>query len=155
MISDSGSDTMDLLLIAAQSELVTQYASAISGSGLQIGLLDVSGFALANTFEVNYGKSFGETIGLLDIGAGVTNFVVISSGEVIFSRDVPVGGFNYTNEIHKEMAITLQEAESMKLSAVAKGAVPDEVHSILSATNDVVTRKSAIVSNFFREATMG
>lgn len=156
IIADGGGgDTMDLLLIAAQSELVSQYTTAISGAGLQTGVLDVSGFALANVFEMNYGKLFGETIGLLDIGAGVTNFVVVSSGDVIFSRDVPVGGFNYTNEIHKEMSITLQEAESMKLSAVGRGAVPDEVHSILSATNDVITEEIRNSFEFFSGSNNG
>ncbi len=148
-------DTMDVLLIAAQNELVGQYTSAITGAGLQLGVLDVSGFALANIFEANYGKNFGETIGILNIGAGVTNLVVIANGDVIFSRDIPVGGFNYTNEIHKEMAISLQEAESMKLSAVSKAPVPDEVHNIISATNDVVTEEIRNSIEFFSGSNNG
>ena len=145
----SSEDTMDILLIAAQNELVSQYVQSVKGAGLEVGVLDVSGFALANIFEVNYGKIGGQSIALLNIGAGVTNFVVINNGEVIFARDVPVGGFTYTNEIHKEMGITLQEAESLKLSAVAQGPVPDEVHSIISATNDMITEEIRNSFEFF------
>lgn len=155
VIKSDAADTMDILLIAAQNELVGQYTLAITGSGLQMGVIDVSGFALANIFEVNYGKNIGESIGLLNIGAGVTNFVVLVNGEVIFSRDVPVGGFGYTNEIHKEMGVTLQEAESLKLSAVAKGPVPDEVHSILSATNDSITDEIRNSFEFFAGSNNG
>ena len=145
---NSGSETMDLLLIAAQHELVHQYRSAIEGARLELGILDVSGFALANAFEMNYGKSH-EVIGLINIGSGVTNFVVLQQGEVIFSRDVAIGGFNYTNEISKELSITLPEAESLKLSAVNRGAVPDEVHSIISVTNDLVTDEIRNSFEFF------
>lgn len=144
----SSSETMDILLIAAQLELVGQYRSAIESAGLELAILDVSGFALANAFEANYGRS-RDTIGLINIGSGVTNFVVVSEGEVIFSRDVAIGGFNYTNEISKELGVTLPEAESLKLSAVNRGAVPDEVHSILSATNDVVTDEIRNSFEFF------
>lgn len=148
-------DTIDILLIAAQNELVSKYVETVQTAGLKLGVLDVSGFALANAFEANYGKFKNEVIALLNIGAGITNFVVIQNGEVIFSRDVPVGGFNYTNEIHKEMGITLQEAESLKISAVGQGAVPDEVHSLIASTNDVVTEEIRNSFEFFSGSNIG
>lgn len=145
---NGSSETMDLLLIAAQHELVNQYRTAVHDAGLELAILDVSGFALANAFEANYGR-LGETIGIINIGSGVTNFVVITQGEVIFSRDVAIGGFNYTNEISKELGVTLPEAESLKLSAVGMGAVPDQVHSIISTTNDLVTDEIRNSFEFF------
>lgn len=149
VINPNGSnETMDLLLIAAQHEIVGQYQNAVTNSGLDLKILDVSGFALANAFEANYGKS-SETIGLINIGSGVTNFVVVSHGEVIFSRDVAIGGFNYTNEISKEMNVTLPEAESLKLSAVGMGAVPDQVHSVIASTNELVTDEIRNSFEFF------
>ncbi len=145
---NAANETMDILLIAAQHEIVNQYRSVVSGSGLQLSVLDVSGFAVANLFEANYGRS-EETIGLINIGSGVTNFVVLMQGEVIFSRDVAIGGFNFTNEISKEMGVTLPEAESLKLSASNREAVPDEVHSILSSTNDMITDEIRNSFEFF------
>jgi type IV pilus assembly protein PilM len=145
---NSNSDTMDLLLIAAQLDLVSQYSMTVQSSGFDLGVLDVSGFALANCFEANYGRS-QDTVGLINVGSGVTNFVVVSQGEVIFARDVAIGGFNYTNEISKELGVTLPEAESLKLSAVGRGAVPDEVHSIISATNDMLTDEIRNSFEFF------
>ena len=43
-------DTIDLLLIAAQNELVFQYTAVVESTGLKCSVLDVSGFALANCF---------------------------------------------------------------------------------------------------------
>ncbi|MGZ5278466.1 MAG: type IV pilus assembly protein PilM [Pseudobdellovibrionaceae bacterium] len=145
---NAANETMDILLIAAQHEIVNQYRNSVIGANLQLNILDVSGFALANLFEANYGKN-DETIGLINIGSGVTNFVVVMNGEVIFSRDVAIGGFNFTNEISKEMGVTLPEAESLKLSASNRGAVPDEVHSILSSTNDLITDEIRNSFEFF------
>lgn len=153
--ANSVSETMDILLIAAQNELVGQYMAAVQGSGLDLAVLDVSGFALANIFEMNYGRPTAETVALLNIGAGVTNFVVLLDGEVIFSRDIPVGGFNYTNEIHKELGVTLPEAESLKLGAVAKSPVPDEVHSVLSSMNEQMTEEIRNSFEFFSGSNSG
>jgi type IV pilus assembly protein PilM len=141
-------DTMDVLLIAAQHEIVNQYRNLASSAGLDLAVLDVSGFAVANIFELNYGK-LEETVGILNIGSSVTNFLVLSRGETIFSRDVAVGGFNYTNEISKELGITLPEAESLKLSAGVGGSAPEEVTKIISTTNDLVTDEIRNSIEFF------
>lgn len=151
--ADTG-DTMDLLLVAAQNELVNQYSTVIQGAGLQLGVLDVSAFALANTFEINYGKS-NEAIALVNVGAGVTNFVVVNNGSVVFSRDIPIGGFNYTSEIQKEMGISIPEAESLKLSAVSGREVPEQVHSVVSATNEMMTEEIRNSFDFFGASNAG
>lgn len=150
VINPAGSgETMDILLIAAQNEMVKAYIKVVKGSGLKMGVLDVSAFALANLFEFNYGRAPGQTVALINIGAAITNLVVIHDGEVIFSRDMPVGGQNYTSDLHKEMGITLPEAESLKLSASAGGAVPSEVHTIISQTTEVVTEEIRNSFDFF------
>lgn len=147
LIESSGApDMMDLLLIASQNDVVTAYASVVQMAGLQMGILDVAGFALANVFEFNYGKLPGQTIGILNIGATTTNFVVVHDGDVVFSRDINVGGQNYTYEIHKELGVSIPEAETLKLSAVRGEGVPDEVHSILSSMNETV--KEEVRNNF-------
>ncbi len=141
LANSSSPDTVDVLLVAAQNELVSQYTQVILSSGLNCSILDVSGFALANAFEANYGKLKNQTIALINFGASVSNFVVLFGGEIIFCRDIPVGGANYTNEISKTMGITPQEAESFKLSAVARREVPDDVHNVINNTNEMISEE--------------
>ena len=148
-------DTMDLLLVAAQNALVSQYANVIVGSQLNLSVLDISAFSLANTFELNYGKMPGQTVALLNIGASVTHFVVVHEGEVVFTRDLPVGGAQYTTEISKELGISFQEAEALKLSAVAKKEVPPEVHSVMSNVNDTLTEEIRNSFDFFSASVSG
>lgn len=152
--TSSAPDTQDVLLIAAQNELVAQYSSSVELAGLECKVLDVSGFALANCYEMNYGRN-AENVGLLNFGASVTNFVVLSNGEVVFCRDIPVGGANYTNEIAKGMGVSAQEAEMLKLSAVARQEVPDDVISLISATNETVAEEVRNSLDFLNATTNG
>ena len=136
VLSHSSSiDTMDVLLVAAQNVFISQIHQVCGLIGLECGVLDVAGFALANTFEANYGRLPG-TVGIFNFGASSTSFVVLLNGEVVFYRDIPVGGILYTSEIHKNLGLTLPEAESLKIAASTSRDVPDEVHSILSAMNE-------------------
>lgn len=155
LTTSASPETMDVLLIAAQNEIVSHYIHTVETAGVRCDVLDVSGFALANVLEVNHGKFLGEAVGILNFGATITNFVVLLNGEVIFSRDIPVGGLNYTNEIHKVMGITMAEAEALKLSAVSKQEVPDDVHSVISATNEVVTEEIRNSLDFLGATTNG
>jgi type IV pilus assembly protein PilM len=153
--TSSTDDTIDLLLIAAQNELVFQYTSVIESSGLKCSVLDVAGFALANCFEANYGRFSRDVVGILNFGSSITNFVVIHNGDIVFCRDIPVGGQNYTNEIHKSLGISTPEAEALKLSAVSRREVPNEVHSIISSTNEMVTEEVRNSLDFLSATTNG
>jgi type IV pilus assembly protein PilM len=148
-------DTMDVILVAAQNELVNQYTKLVSVAGLNCSILDVSSFALANLFEFNYGKFQGDVIALFNFGASTTNLTVVQSGEVVFARDIPVGGQTYTNEIHKALGLTVQEAESLKISSSKKGEVPDEVHSVINATNELVAEEMKSSIDFFTASNNG
>jgi type IV pilus assembly protein PilM len=139
--SGNMADAVDVLLIAAQNELVVQYSQVVANSGASCSILDVSGFALANCFELNYGKIRRETVGVINFGAAVSNFVIISDGEIIFCRDIPVGGLNYTNEISKNMGITIPEAESLKMSAIGGREAPEDVQNIILSTNELITEE--------------
>lgn len=134
-------DTMNVLLIAAQKEFILKYAEAVELAGVQCSIVDVEGFALANCYKANYGGSVEEVVGLLNIGAATTNFVVVENGDVIFSRDILVGGQIYTADISKQMGISLEEAENLKISAATNQAAPQEVVDIISSTNEMIAEE--------------
>lgn len=149
-----GGENMDVLLVAAKQEFVFRYLETVELAGVKCSCLDVSGFALANCFEFNYGVT-GEITALLNIGAGVTNFVVVDRGEIIFSRDVAVGGQSYTSDINKSMGVSVAEAEALKISASMGQEVPEEVNSIIAATNDSVVDEIRNSFEFFSATTGG
>jgi type IV pilus assembly protein PilM len=141
-------ENLDIILVGAKQEFVFRFIETIESANLKCSILDVSGFALANCFEVNYGKPEGLTA-LLNIGAGVTNLVIVEKGEVIFSRDTMVGGATYTNELHKAMGVSIPEAESLKISASVGQEAPPEVNSVLASTTEQVVEEIRNAFEFF------
>lgn len=133
---NKSADSMDILLVAAKNDTVYRYAEMVENSGLDCSVIDVNGFALSNCYEFNYGTNSKETIGLLNIGAACTNFVVMEQGKTSFVRDIPVGGANYTSDIQSQLGISLDEAESLKISAGMGQEVPEDVYSVLNSSTE-------------------
>lgn len=129
-------DTMDILLVAAKKDLIFNYLESIESVGLTCSILDVSSFALANAFMHNYPTDTTQTTALFDIGSGVTNFVVIENNEVVFARDIPAGGLNYTNDIQRAMNITIDEAEILKLDYSFNRPTPEELKNIIQLSHE-------------------
>ena len=144
----SANENMEVLLIAATQNAVFKVAEIVERSGLSCSTLDVDGFALANCFEKNYGEEAG-TIGLFNVGSSVTNFVVLKQGEIVFCRDIPVGGGTYTSALHRSMGMSMDEAESMKVSASMGEPTPDEVASVIESTHEIVIEEFKSSLEFF------
>lgn len=151
----SSPENLDILLVAARQDIAFLYQDIVQSAGLNCAVIDVSGFSLANCFLNNWGSQKGQTVALMNIGAAITNFVVIENGEVIFCRDIPAGGLTYTNEIHKAMGITMEDAESMKISACTGQAAPEEVAKIIQGTHEVLAEEVQNSLDFFINTTPG
>lgn len=141
-------DQMDILIVAGQNEAINKYLEVAAYSDLKCSIVDVSCLALANVFEFNYGK-FNEPVGLFNFGSNSTQFVVIFQGEVIFARDIPVGGFHFTNEISKNMGVTLEEAEGLKLAQNTASEVPENTRTYMNLALDFVTEEIRSSIDFY------
>ncbi|MFK8138521.1 MAG: type IV pilus assembly protein PilM [Bdellovibrionales bacterium] len=127
------SEMMDVVLVAAKSDTVYRYAEAVENAGLECNVVDVNGFSLANCFEFNYGKT-KDVVGILNIGAACTNFVVLHKSNPIFVRDIPFGGVNFTSDIQNGLGVSLDEAEDLKISAGTGKDVPEEVLQVIGSS---------------------
>lgn len=142
-------DLMDLLLIAAPKDKVFESVELAELSGLQPEIVDVAGLALANCYFKNYGTQSGQRIGLLNVGAAFTTFVVVEGQEVIFCRDIAVGGDLYSTELKRSLGLSGQEAESLKVSISAGQPGPDEVVRVIQATHELVMDELNSAFDFF------
>lgn len=150
--TSGGSDSMDILLVAAKKDQIMKYIEIVESAGQELSIIDVSGFALGNIFEFNYPKN-KETVGLLDIGAHYTNFVVLQGQDIIFCRDISAGGALYSAEIQKAMRINFEEAESLKLSAVYNNSIPEDLSSVIQGANEVYCDDLSATVEFFYNTT--
>lgn len=136
----SSADQMDVLIVAGQNESINKYLEVSAFAELKSSIIDVSCLALSNIFEFNYGK-LNEPVGLFNFGSNSTQFVVVYQGEVIFARDIPVGGFHFTNEISKNMGVTLEEAETLKIAQATQTEVPENTRTFMNMALDFVTEE--------------
>lgn len=151
----SAPESMDVLLVAAKKDAIFMYQDIVQGAGLQPAIIDLSSFALANGAAWSDASLMDQTVAVLDMGASVTNFVVLCRGEVIFYRDIPVGGLTYTSEIQKAMGVSINEAEALKVGASQGGANPEELLSAIRSCHDVVIEELQNSLEFFANTTPG
>lgn len=150
----ASSESMEVLLVAAKQDFVFRSVEAVESAGLTCAVLDVSAFALANCFEANYGRLDG-TVALLNIGAAVTNLVVLDKGEIIFCRDIQIGGNAYTTEIAKAMSVSVTEADSLKISASLGQEAPAEVNNLIAASSEQVVEEIRNSFEFYTATAAG
>ncbi len=117
---------MDVVLVAAKKDMISDYQNLCSDVNLKAFVMDVDAFALQNAYEVNYGFHQNETVVLLDVGNSVVTMNVVTDGITMFTRDLSLGGSDITEEIQKQLNITYQEAELYKMGG-SPGAQTDEV----------------------------
>jgi type IV pilus assembly protein PilM len=127
---------MDVLLVAAKKDMINDYTSVVTEAGLQPVIVDVDAFAVQNCFEANYELPAGETVVLINAGASVVNINILANGVTTFTRDVTIGGNQFTEEIQKQLNVSYDEAEALKIGgnrADADAVVPQEVERVLSS----------------------
>ncbi|HSN55779.1 MAG TPA: type IV pilus assembly protein PilM [Candidatus Sulfomarinibacteraceae bacterium] len=148
VLDTSGSDTMDVLLVAVKKDRINDYTSVIVQAGKEPVLVDVDVFAVQNAFESNY-SSRGETVALVNVGASVMNINVLHDGNSVFWRDVAFGGNLYTEAIQREFNLPREEAEQLKLGGQVGQVSRQQVDSVLNAASEDLAAELQKTIDFF------
>ena len=131
---------MEVLLVAVRKELVNEYQALIQQAGLVPAVIDVDAFALANMFEAAYDTP-NDTVALVNIGASNVNIHVLRRGVSAFTRDVNMGGRQFTEEIQRALNVSYEEAEALKVGGDEKDAhavVPEEIERVLASVGETL-----------------
>jgi type IV pilus assembly protein PilM len=115
-----GRGQMDVMLVAVKKDVINDYTNVIKEAGLSPVVIDVDSFALENMMEVNYPVVPGENIAMVNIGASITSISVIFGGLTIFTRSIPMGGNQFTEEIQRQLNISFKDAEDLKTGKKAE-----------------------------------
>ena len=112
-------DEVQVLLVAAKKEVVSDHGRMLSDLGLQPISVGVDGFALGNAWElgdlINPGlQEPGRTVALVDIGATKASINIVRDNITCFAREVPIGGHELTNAIVRRLGVDPVHAEDLK-----------------------------------------
>jgi len=129
---------MDVLLVAAKKDMINDFTAVCAEAGLTALVVDVDAFAVQNAFEANYPQAPGQPVVLINVGAAVTNINIVNNGLATFTRDITVGGNAFTEEIQKQLNISAEEAEALKVGGhgEADAVVPQEVERVIQGVAD-------------------
>ncbi len=148
----AGQGQMDVLMVAAKKDVVSEYVSVAVEGGLRPAVVDVAIFACMNMFEVNYTVPADLTVALLNVGANSINVGVLSGGTIAFTRDLPMGGALLTAEIQKQFNVSFEEAEAFKTgaeSSLSSSTVAREVAKIADRVSDQMVTEVQRSLDFF------
>jgi type IV pilus assembly protein PilM len=125
-------DQMEVVLVAAKKEVISDYSLAIREAKLAPSVLDVTAFTMQNAFEVNYALEPNQIIALINVGATMATINILQNGQSAFTRDVAGGGNEITEEIQKRLNVSQEQAEAWKLGGTTEGEVlPQEVEQVI------------------------
>jgi type IV pilus assembly protein PilM len=152
---ESMDSQMDVLLVAVKKDKILNHTNVLAQAGKTPLVVDIDAFALQNCFEVNYEPDAGQTIALLNIGASVMNINIVRGGVPLFTRDVSVGGNQYTDALQKELDLSFEDAERLKKGDSLPSVTDEQKQQILRSVSDILTLEIQKTFDFFRATASG
>ncbi len=122
---------MQVLLVAAKKELIHQHADLVREAGMEPRIIDLDAFAVQNCYEANYDNEPNKVVGLLNIGAEVTNLNIVQGGTPQFTRDLSVGRTRFVEEVQRELNIGREEASRLLAAERPDGVSTEAMRSVI------------------------
>jgi type IV pilus assembly protein PilM len=116
-VIDSGAEgkALEVLIVAAQKDLVAWHINIVRQAGLDPRIVDVGSFALVNAVHRGAAFSPDVPIALVDIGSAVTNIAIMKGDTTRFTRDLSTAGSTITRAIMSELGVDEKAAEAAKI----------------------------------------
>ena len=142
-----GPDEMKVLLVAVKRNLIEEHVSLLRSCGVNPVVIDVDGFALGNAHLLASGGNVGEGVkGFVDIGASKTNINVMEGEKSLFTREVYVGGSDFSAEVSRRLSINPFEVEELKTHP---GEKEQELREAVQGVTDDLANEIRLSLDFF------
>ncbi|RJP19649.1 MAG: type IV pilus assembly protein PilM [Deltaproteobacteria bacterium] len=140
---------MDVLLVAAKTDLINDYMAVVKDAGLVPRLVDIDSLAVGNAFELTHPVADEQVPMVVNVGASFMNINILHAGVPLFTRDVPMGGGMYTSEIQKQLAVSYETAEEYKLGKKDPGERAPKFQEVMKVVSNLLATEAQRSYNFF------
>lgn len=137
-----------LALVMARKDRIGERCAVLQQAGYRPVVMDVEAFALANCYEANYRPEGDEAVALVNVGASLTNLVVLAGRVPLFTRDLTLGGRQCAEAIGQRLGIPVTEAEQQGW----RNATLPEVAAVLEAFFEQLAEELRRSLEFFRSS---
>jgi len=110
---------MLVLIVAAKKDFLNQRLKLVEDAGLKVNLIDIDSLALTNAFNFNYPQEDNpkhKAVALLNIGSSMSNLNILENGMPRLSRDIHIGGNNFTQKLMEVFSLDFKAAEELKIN---------------------------------------
>lgn len=155
--TESGERMLQVILVAAQREMIQNVINAVEGAGLKPEVIDVTAFAIARSLlhekkppSLAEEPRPAETTALINVGAGITSVVIAEEDLVKFARVVTLAGDDWTQAVADSLGVTFEEGEDLKVRIGLPPLVGDRFMDIPS---ELLDRAEVVQDVLEREVT--
>ena len=150
-VTAESSEATHVLIAACKRERIDNIRQAIQLSGRQPVVIDVDTFALQNCYEANYHPADSDVVTLLNIGASTMNVNIVKGTRSLFTRDITVGGSQFTDVLQRNLGISYQQAEAVKRgSNSVPNADEKSIEPLMNNVTEVVANEIQKTFDFYR-----
>src|SRR6476661_1623134 len=144
-----------VLIAACKRERIDNIKQAIQLAGKTPVIIDVDTFALQNCYEVNYNPSDNDVVTLLNIGASTMNVNIVKGTRSLFTRDITVGGSQFTDVLQRSLGLNFQQAEAVKRGVVdaVEGIEEKSFVPLVKTATEIVAMEIQKTFDFYRATT--
>ncbi len=109
--------SMSVMAAAVKREMIDERIKLLTDLGIQTDFIGINPVALVNGLHVLGKQAQKDNAGataLFDMGESVSNLTILVDGWPRFTRDIFIGGKDYSKRISNALGIGFQEAEELK-----------------------------------------
>ena len=154
-VMEEDEETMQVLIAACKQERLDNIKQAVQLSGKNPRVIDVDTFALQNCYEVNYKPDESQVVTLLNIGASTMNVNIVRGGTSLFTRDITVGGSQFTDILQRSLGYSYEEAEAVKRGATdaVENVEETAIEPLMENVTEMVAMEIQKTFDFYRATT--
>jgi type IV pilus assembly protein PilM len=153
-VTSENADATEVLIAACKRERIDNIKQAVQLAGKQPVIIDVDTFALQNCYEVNYQPDSSQIVALLNIGAATMNVNIIQGVRSLFTRDITMGGSQFTDVLQRNLGLSFQQAEAVKRGVMesAEGVEETAIEPLMNNVTEMVAMEIQKTFDFYRSS---
>ncbi len=119
-ISKGDAQVMEVVLVAVKQSEISAFMSGFQKAGIELGVIDVDAFALANLLEYVAPETARAPTAFLDVGRETSSFGIVRGGRPLFIRDISFGGGDILKLLKRKLGIESSAALALTQESLVK-----------------------------------
>lgn len=154
-VTNSTHESTNVLIAACKRERIDNVRQAVQLAGKEPFVIDVDTFALQNCYEFNYQPDDSQVVTLLNIGASTMNVNIVKGTRSLFTRDITVGGSQFTDVLQRSLGLSFQQAEAVKrgVDHAVEGLEEKAIEPLITNVTEIVAMEIQKTFDFYRATT--